>query len=126
MSQDNPRRRIQLEYIKRLGVEEVPDKARILKVFETKELYFSELTLSLRVRSFSMKTTSSQIKIYIAEISHQVPSLVEHEDNVVIVYLSRESSAVKQVLQIYTTDWSLFGSFVKDFVRNHLYQKFAP
>ncbi len=39
--------------------------------------------------------------------------------------LSRQSSAVQQVLQIYSTDWSLFGSFVKDFVRNHLYQKFS-
>jgi len=126
LSQDNPRRRIQLEYIKRLGVEEVPDKARILKVFETKDLSFSEVTLILRITNILNEDyLIADSKVYIADISHQVPSLVEYRDNIVIVYLSRQSSAVQQVLQIYSTDWSLFGSFVKDFVRNHLYQKFS-
>jgi molecular chaperone HtpG len=126
LSQDNPRRRIQLEYIKRLGVEEVPDKARIIKIFDTKDLSFSEVTLILRITNILNEDyLIADSKVYIANISHQVPSLVEHKDNVVNVYLSRQSSAVQQVLQIYSTDWSLFGSFVKDFVRNHLYQKFS-
>ena len=126
LSQDNPRRRIQLEYIKRLGVEEVPDKARILKIFETKNLSFSEVALILRITNILNEDyLIADSKVYIADISHQVPSLVEYKDNIVIVYLSRQSSAVQQVLQIYSTDWSLFGSFVKDFVRNHLYQKFS-
>lgn len=126
LSQDNPRRRIQLEYIKRLGVEEVPDKARIQKVFETKELSFSEVSLILRItNTLNEDYLIADSKVYIADISHQVPSLLEYKDNIVIVYLSRQSSAVQQVLQIYSTDWSLFGSFVKDFVRNHLYQKFS-
>lgn len=126
LSQDNPRRKIQLQYIKRLGVEEVPDKARVLKVFDTKELAFSEVTLILRITNILNEDyLIADSKVYIADISHQVPSLIDHKDNAVIVYLSRQSSAVQQVLQIYTTDWALFGSFVKDFVRNHLYQKFA-
>lgn len=126
LSQENPRRRIQLEYIKRIGVEEVPDKARILKVFETKDLSFSEVSLILRITNILNEDyLIADSRVYIADISHQVPSLVEYKDNIVIVYLSRQSSAVQQVLQIYTTDWSLFGSFVKDFVRNHLYQKFS-
>ncbi|MBK8086735.1 MAG: hypothetical protein IPK31_01430 [Chitinophagaceae bacterium] len=126
LSQDNPRRRIQLEYIKRLGVEEVPDKASVLKIFETKDLSFSEVTLILRITNILNEDyLIADSKVYIADISHQVPSLIDYKDNVVIVYLSRQSSAVRQVLQIYTTDWSLFGSFVKDFVRNHLYQKFS-
>lgn len=126
LSQDNPRRRIQLEYIKKLGVEEVPDKARILKIFEIKELSFPEVTLILRITNILNEDyLIADSKVYIATISHQLPSLVEYKDNVVIVYMSRQSSAVKQVLQIYSTDWSLFGSFVKDFVRNHLYQKFS-
>lgn len=126
LSQDNPRRRLQLEYIKRLGVEEVPDKARVLRVFETKELSFSEVTLILRITNILNEDyLIADSKVFIADISHQVPSLVNYKDGVVLVYLSRQSSAVQQVLQIYSTDWSLFGSFVKDFVRNHLYQKFS-
>ncbi|THD33059.1 MAG: hypothetical protein DI588_03735 [Flavobacterium johnsoniae] len=126
LSQENPRRRIQLEYIKRLGIEEVPDKATVLKVFETKDLSFSEVSLILRITNvLNEDYLIADSKVFIANISHQVPSLVEYKENAVIVYLSRESSAVKQVLQIYVNDWTLFGSFVKDFVRNHLYQKFS-
>jgi len=55
-----------------------------------------------------------------------VPSMVEYNDGVVEVYLSRESGAVQQVLQTYETAYEVFGGFVKDLVRNHLYQKFAP
>ena len=127
LSQDNPRRRIQLEYIKQLDIEEVPDKAIVLKKFETRDLLFSEVSLVLRITNILNEDyLIADSKVYVANISHQVPSLVEYKDNIVIVYLSRQSSAVKQVLQIYSTDWSLFGSFVKDFVRNHLYQKFSP
>jgi len=42
LSQDNPRRRIQLEFVKRLNVQEVPDKARVLKLFDTKDLSFQK------------------------------------------------------------------------------------
>ncbi len=126
LSQDNPRRRIQLQYIKSININEVPDKAHILKIFKTEELLFSEVTLILRITNILNEDyLIADSKVYIADISHQVPSLVEYKDNSVLVYLSRESGAVKQVLQIYSTDWSLFGSFVKDFVRNHLYQKFS-
>lgn len=126
LSQENPRRRIQLEYIKRLGIEEVPDRARILNIFDTKDLSFSEVTLILRITNILNEDyLIADSKVYIANISHQVPSVVEYIDNVVIVYLARQTSAVQQVLQIYSTDWSLFVSFVKDFVRNHLYQKIS-
>ncbi|MCM4168056.1 Chaperone protein HtpG [Arenibacter antarcticus] len=126
LSQDNPRRRIQLEYIKRKGISEIPDKATILKEFSVKELSFSEVSLLIRITNILNEDyLISDSKIIIGEISHQVPSLVEYKNNQVFVYISRESSAVQQVLQIYSTDWPLFTSFVKDFVRNHLYQKFA-
>lgn len=127
LSQENPRRRIQLEYIKRLNVEEVPDRARVNRIYDTKDLVdIAEFSLILRITNILNEDyLIADSKVYIADISHQVPSLVDYQSNTVIVYISRESSAVKQVLQVYSTDWSLFGSFVKDFVRNHLYQKFA-
>lgn len=127
LSQDNPRRRIQLEYIKKLRIEEVPDKARISEVFDTKELSLAELSLILRITNILNEDyLIADSKVYIANISHQVPSLIDYKDQTVFVYLSKQSSAIQQVLQVYSTDWSLFGAFVKDFVRNHLYQKFSP
>ena len=126
VSQENPRRRIQQEYIKRHGIEEVPDRARIIKTYDRKDLSIPEVSLILRITNIlSEDYLIADSKVYISDISHQVPSEVSYIDNNVIIHLSRESSAVKQVLQVYDTDWQLFPIFVKDFVRNHLYQKFA-
>jgi molecular chaperone HtpG len=126
LSQDNPRRKIQLEYIKELKIEEVPDKAQVLKAYDVKDLSMAELTLVLRITNILNEDyLITDSKIHIAEISHSVPSLVTYANNTLNVYISRNSGAVKQVLQIYVTEWQLFASFVKDFVRNHLYQKFS-
>jgi molecular chaperone HtpG len=126
LSQDNPRRRIQQEFIRRHGIEEVPDRARILKTYDRKDLSIPEASLILRITNILNEDyLIADSKVYIADISHQVPSSVDYKDSAVIIHLSRQSSAVKQVLQIYETDWQLFPSFIKDFVRNHLYQKFA-
>ena len=126
LSQDNPRRRIQSEYIRRKGIQEVPDKATVSKVFERKDLTIPEASLILRITNIlNDDYLIPQSKVYIAEISHKVPSLVDYKDNTVIVYLSRASGAVQQVLQAYDTAWEVFGGFVKDLVRNHLYQKFV-
>jgi molecular chaperone HtpG len=60
------------------------------------------------------------------DISHQVPNMVEQKNNMVVIYLSKNSGNVQQVLKIYDADSKLFDGFVKDFVRNHLYPKLAP
>ncbi|SEN03747.1 molecular chaperone HtpG [Mucilaginibacter gossypiicola] len=126
ISQENPRRRIQLEYIKNLKIEEVPDGAQVLEEYELKNLSMEELTLILRITNVLTEDyLIADVKVVIAKISHDVPSLVTRKDKTVNVFISRTSPAVKQVLQIYKTEWSLFASFVKDFVRNHLYQKFS-
>jgi molecular chaperone HtpG len=86
----------------------------------------SELTLLLRITNILNEDyLIADAKVLIADISHSVPSVVLLKDNTLYVHIARNSGAVQQVLQIYTTEWALFASFVKDFVRNHLYQKFS-
>lgn len=126
ISQENPRRKIQLEYIKSINVEEVPDKAQILKEHDLKNLSMEELSLILRITNVLTEDyLIADVKVTMADISHSVPSLVTQTDKTINIFVSRTSPAVKQVLQIYKSEWSLFPSFVKDFVRNNLYQKFA-
>lgn len=126
LSQENPRKRIQQEFIRRQGIEEVPNRATILKIYETKDLSNAEVSLIIRITSILTEDyLIADSKIVIADISHEVPSMVDFKENTVSIFLSRQSSAVKQVLQIYDADWQLFPSFIKDFIRNHLYQKFA-
>jgi len=126
LSQSNPRRRIQNHVLQQKQIEEVPDSPNIIKIFERSELSISEMSLVLRTTNILNEDyLIADAKVFIAQISHQVPSMVKHSDGIVEVYLSRESGAVQQVLQTYETAYEVFGGFVKDLIRNHLYQKFA-
>lgn len=126
LSRDNPRRRIQNYVLQQKRIEEVPDSPRILGVVDRLDLSMAEVSLLLRiVNVLSEDYLITDPKGYIAVISHELPSMVKYNNEIVEVYLSRKSGAVQQVLQTYETAYEVFGGFVKDFIRNHLYQKFA-
>lgn len=126
LSQNNPRRRIQNHVLQQKQIEEVPDSPNIIRIFERSELSTSEVSLVLRTTNILNEDyLIADAKVFIAQISHQVPSMVKRSDGIVEIYLSRESGAVQQVLQTYETAYEVFGGFVKDLIRNHLYQKFA-
>ena len=126
LSQSNPRRTIQHQIIKQKGINEVPDRPQILKKFDRTELTLEEASLVLRISTvLSEDYLIADNQIFIAEISHQVPSVVEQNGTTVEIYLARDSQAVKQVLQAYELAHEIYNGFVKDFIRNYLYQKFS-
>lgn len=126
LSQNSPRRRIQHHLILAKHIEEVPNSPAIRKVYGRSDLSMAEVSLVLRITSIiNDDYLISDVKVSIADISHQVPSMVQFNAGTVEIYLSRESGAVRQVLQAYDTAWEVFTGFVKDLIRNHLYQKFS-
>lgn len=126
ISQSNPRRRIQTYVLRQKGIGEVPDHPTVNKVVDRNELSLAEAALIVRMSSIlSEDYLLSDNKIQFAEISHQVPSMIEKERETIKVFLSRDSSAIQQVISAYSTAYEVFGGFVKDFVRNYLYQKFS-
>jgi len=126
LSQNNPRRQIQTYILKQKGIEEVPDHPKIIKLIDRKDLSLGEVSVMLRISTIlSEDYLLADNQIQFAEISHQVPSLVEKGQDTIMVFLSRESSAIQQVITAYSTAYEVFGGFVKDFIRNCLYQKFA-
>ncbi len=126
LSQSNPRRRIQDHVLKQKGIEEVPNHPHIIKLIDRNELSLAEAALIVRMSSIlSEDYLLAENKIQFAEISHQVPSMIEKEGDTIKVFLSRDSSAIQQVISAYSTAYEVFGGFVKDFIRNYLYQKFS-
>lgn len=126
LSQSNPRRKIQLTVIRNKGIKEVPDSPSIQEIIDKKVLSMAEVALILRVTSvladdYLLKDTV----VNFAKISHGVPSIVKKEGEIISIYLARDTASVQQVLQTYQTAYEVFGGFVKDFVRNYLYQKFS-
>lgn len=125
VSQSNPRRKLQLQYVTQmLAIPDVPDKATVTKEYQPKDLLIEEASMLARV----MATLSDDyllvdVNVQFADITHGVPVLVAKEGDSVRIWLARNSSMVKPVIAAYRTAFEVFGGFVKDFVRNHLYQR---
>ncbi|MDR0604101.1 MAG: ATP-binding protein [Bacteroidales bacterium] len=127
LSQENPRRSIQQKVLLQKQINQIPDKPNILKEYSTNEIDSAEFALSLRIMSTLKEDyLIGESKVIFADISHKVPNMVVEKNNIVIIYLSKSSGNILQVLKIYKEDSRLFDGFVKDFVRNHLYPKLAP
>lgn len=125
VSQNNPRRKIQLRYIRDiLRIPEVPDRATVLEEYEATQLTMAEAALLIKmVRVLSDDYLLPNIDVGFAQISHGVSILVNKQDEIVQIRIARESGEVLPILRCYETAYEVFGDFVKDFVRSHLYKR---
>jgi molecular chaperone HtpG len=131
VSQSNPRRKLQLLYLtQKLGVPEVPDKATILKVYAPNELLREEAAFLARVlATLGDDYLLVDAAVEFADISHSVPIKFEKQSNTLRIWIARDGSSVKPVVMSYYTAYEVFGGFVKDYVRNHVYPqitKYVP
>jgi molecular chaperone HtpG len=131
VSQSNPRRKLQLLYLtQKLGMPQVPDKTTILKVYAPKELQREEASFLARVlATLSDDYLLTDVTVEFADISHSVPIKYEKQGNTLRLWIARDGSSVKPVVMSYYTAYEVFGGFVKDYVRNHVYPqitKFVP
>ena len=127
VSQGNPRRQIQLQYIQRfLSVPEVPDRPTITKEFSPVELTVEEAALAIRIAAtLADDYLIPTAEVRFAQISHRVNFLVEKHGEVLVIYLARGSSVLAPYLKCYRTTHEVFTGFVKDFVRVQLYPMFS-
>lgn len=127
LSRDFPRRNIQQQMLNRCHIPQVSDNATILQKFDSRELNTCEFAFVLRVMS-TLKDDYLILdsKVTFAKISHGVTNLVKKEGETVTIYIARDSNNVKQVLKMYDMEPRLFDGFVKDYIRNYLYQQLAP
>jgi molecular chaperone HtpG len=127
LSQNNPRRKIQVNTLRAKVIKEVPDRPTISKILEKNDLSLAQFSLQIRM---STVLTEDYLlpdnEIIFAEISHNVPSIIEEKDGAIKLYLSVKSGALLNVINSYETAREVFDGFVKDFVRSYLYPKLAP
>lgn len=125
-SNDITRQQIQLKVLNERKIPQVSNNPTILKKYARLDCNYAETAMCMRVASILEKDYFlSNVDVCFADISHQTPYLVKKTSEQICVYLSRNSSNVKEVLRIYDTEIGLFDSFVKDFVRCRLYPQFA-
>jgi molecular chaperone HtpG len=123
VSQANPRRNLQLRFInERLKVEQVPDKV-IVDPIPSAQLTMDEAMFLVRLRGVLLDDYfMPDIDAVFAMISHGVTIHVEPKGAVLRISIARDMPAVRMVVESYKSAREAFAAFVKDFVREHLYQ----
>lgn len=127
LSGTTSRQRIQVDYLRKLGVEEVPDQIRVLKIYDMKELATDEFSFLFRLKKVLEEDYFlKDIDILMADISHHIPYKIENIKEKLTIYISRNSQTIMPLLNCYYTDFAVFSSLIKDFVRIHLYPYILP
>lgn len=122
VSQENPRRKLQLRYLKEiLKTPEVPEKPIVDRIPGTK-LTLEEAMFLIRLRSVLLDDyLMPDVDAAFAAISHGVAFHVESKDSMLVISIARDMPAVRIVVECYKTARDVFDGFVKDFTREHLY-----
>ena len=127
IAQDNPRRNIQLRYLRAIGVKELDDSVQITHVYTTSEMELKEFMLLAEVkRVIEDDYILDNFDVCLAEISHGVQIMARREDKFdFVIYISRECGDLKIIYESYKEKYVLFTPQVKDFVRTSLYRQFS-
>ena len=122
VSQTNPRRKLQLRYLRAvLGIEQVPEKTIVDRISGT-ALSFEEAMFLVRLRGVLLDDyLMPDVDLAFATISHGVAFHVEGSGRGLDVSIARDMPAARVVVECYNTARDVFEGFVKDFVREHLY-----
>jgi len=131
VSQNNPRRQIQLHVLKTIHrIPEVPDHIRVTKTFKGPDITLAEASITIRISSILREDyLIPDVEVYLASISHGVTIRPEKKGSTLTVYISRSSALLPSLIEFYNNAYELFGQFMKDFVRLHVYphiQTFVP
>ena len=122
VSQANPRRKLQLQFLTQIAnLEQVPEHTIIDRI-PGRDLTFEEAMFLVRVRGILLDDyLMPDVDAAFATISHGVAFHVEKKDNALHISIARAIPPVAMVIDCYTTARDVFGGFMKDFVREHLY-----
>lgn len=127
VSQENPRRKIQLTYLRKIGIPELSDSVQITHVLGKKDIDNEEFMLLAEIRrTIEDDYILDNFDVRLAVISHDVQIMVNKEEGRdFVIYISRDSGDVKTICKTYKENYLLFTPLVKDFVRTALYRQFA-
>jgi molecular chaperone HtpG len=125
------RRRVQLHHLQKvLQIPEVPDVVRVTKVYSPTELTAPEASVILRIAALLREDyLIPDIDIQLVDMTHGVTVVAENVDGRPRIKIARGSSLLSPALEFRERAPELFGQFMKDFVRVHIYprvQEFVP
>ncbi len=125
VSQQNPRRELQLRYIRTvLGLDEVPNTAQVLETYRPEDLVYSEITMMLSIaRILRSDYLIEDIHIEWVRIGHGVHLLAEMLGDRLVLKLSRTWPVVQALIKAIEGSPELVDGLTKDLIRVHIYDR---
>jgi molecular chaperone HtpG len=124
LAQGQLRRRIQLQKLRGQNVAEVPDSVQTTHIYRPEELSQSQLAVLLRISAILRDDyLIPDVEALFVEMSHGVTILADKAGDRLRIQIALSSAIIPPLLEVRETAPELFGQFMKDFVRNHIYQK---
>src|SRR5205823_4072961 len=124
VSQNNPRRNLQLRYLQEIAkVEGVPDTVAIDRI-PPAQLTLDEAMFLVRLRGTLIdEYFLPNVDASFAKMSHGVTLNVVRQGDIIGIDIARDMPAVRMVIEAYRLAREVFQGFVTDFVRAHLYER---
>jgi molecular chaperone HtpG len=125
VAQMQPRRKVQLHYLANiLKVQAVPDSVQVTRTYDPTELTAAEASVVLRVAAILRDDyLIPDVDVVLVEMSHGVTILPEKTGEKLRLQIARSSSLLAPLLEFREKAFAVFGQFMKDFVRVHIYQR---
>ena len=122
------KKRIQRNYLEKVGVKPIPNDIQVIREYEAKELTNDQFFIANELRSIIEDDYYvKDFDVKFADISHMLNVFVSHDLNnkSFCIYLSPDNSDIQRLISIRNENYRLFTPLAKDFVRVILYQQFS-
>lgn len=128
ISDSTYRKRIQRNYLEKIGVKSIPNNIQVIREYESKELTIDQFFIVNELRSIIEEDYYvKDFDVKFADISHMLNVFVTHDLNkgIFCIYISPNNIDIQRLISIRNDNYRLFTPLAKDFVRVVLYQQFS-
>jgi molecular chaperone HtpG len=121
---NNPRRRVQITFLEQFcNAERLKDDPSVLSEKSRLDWSVAEQGVVFRVTSTLASDYFLPAEVALGDLSHGLPALVDHSAEPPRLYLDPSANTFQVIAALYQDDYELFGSMVKDFVRNVIFPR---
>lgn len=126
LAANNPRRKAEQTYLQRFCEgERLQDDPSVTAEKPRTEWSVAEQAVVFRVASILASDYFLAADVTLGNLSHGLPALVDPGPNPAKLYLDPAANTFTVIAALYNEDYDVFGSMVKDFVRNVIFPRVA-
>ncbi len=121
-----PRHRVEQQYLQQYcNAEELTDQPSVLNVKGPRDWTGAEQAIAFRVTTVLASDYFLTTDVVLGDLSHDLPALVDTDCDPPLLILDPQASTFVVIAGLYADDYPMFGSMVKDFVRNVVFPRVA-